>query len=97
VAKKGTLVILVGKKNEIKEVLYVFSVNSNLLFVGVLTDKGMGMFFNFQKVILLDSQHNIIGIGNRNLLNELYKLFVLHELLCGLMVNNNDLTRLWHQ
>jgi len=70
VDRKITLVILVGKKNEIKEkVLYVFSVNSNLLFVEGLTDKGMGMFFNFQKVFLLDSQHNNLGIRNRNLVN----------------------------
>jgi hypothetical protein len=72
VARKRTLVIFVGNKNEIKEeVLYVHNVNSNLLFVGVFTDKGMGMFFNFQKVFLLDSQHNIIGIGSRNLVNRL--------------------------
>jgi len=70
VDRKRTLVILVGKKNEIKEFfLYVFSVNSNLLFVEVFTDKGMGMFFNFQKVFLLYSQHNILGIRNKNLVN----------------------------
>ncbi len=97
VVRKRTLVILVGKKNEIKEeVLYVHNVNANLLFVGVFTNKGMGMLFNFQKVSLLDSQHNIVRIGSTNLVNRLYKFFVLHELLCGLVVNNNDLIRLWH-
>jgi hypothetical protein len=95
VAGKGTLV---EKKNEIKEeVLYVHNVNSNLLSVKVLTDKGMVMFFNFQKVFLLNSQHNIIGTGNKNLINRLYKLFIFHELLCASMVNTNDLIRLWHQ
>ncbi len=90
--------IPVEKKNEIKEeVLYVHGVNSNLLFIGVFIDKGMGMFFNFQKVFLLDSQHNIVGIGNRNLVNGLYKFFVPHELLCGSMVSTNDFIRLWHE
>ncbi len=38
---KGNLVIPIGNNVEIKEeVLYVLGVNSNLLSVGVLTDKG---------------------------------------------------------
>ncbi len=97
-AGKGTLVIPIGKKNEIKEeVLYVPGVNSNLLSVGVLTDKGMGVFFNSQKVFLLDSQPNIVGTGNKDLVNGLYKLSKPYELLCGSAVSTNDLTRLWHQ
>ncbi len=75
VARKGTLVIPIGKKNEIKkEVLHVLGENSNLLFIGVLTNKGMGVFFNSQKVFLPDSQHNIVGTSNRDLVNGLYKL-----------------------
>jgi hypothetical protein len=46
---KGNLLIPFGKNNEIKEeVPYVFGVNSNLLYVKVLTDKGLGVFFNSQ-------------------------------------------------
>jgi hypothetical protein len=98
VAGKGTFVIFVEKKNEInEEFFYVHGVNSNLLFVGVLTDNGMVMFFNFQKVFILNSQHNIVGTGNKNLVNRLYKLFVSHELLCASMVSTNDLICLWHQ
>ncbi len=71
---KRTLVIPIAKKNEFKkEVLYVFGVNSNLLFSGVLTDKGLGVFFNSQKVFLLDCQQNTVRIGNRELVNGLYK------------------------
>jgi len=67
-------VIPIGKKNEIKkEVLHVLGENSNLLFIGVLTDKGMGVFFNSQKVFLPYSQHNI-ATSNRDLVNGLYKL-----------------------
>lgn len=41
IAGKGNFVIPVGKNVKIKEeVLYVLDVNSNLLYVGVLTDKG---------------------------------------------------------
>ncbi len=87
--------IPVENKNEIKEeILYVHGVNSNLLFTGVLIEKRMGMFFNFQKVFLIDSQHNIVGTGNRNLVNGLYKFFVPHERLCGSMVSTNDLIHL---
>jgi hypothetical protein len=53
---KGNLLIPFGKNNEIKEkVPYVFGVNSNLLYVKVLIDKGLGVFFNSQNVFLLDS------------------------------------------
>jgi hypothetical protein len=50
----------------------------------------MGVFFNSQKVFLLDSQRNIVGTGNKDLVNGLYKLSVPHELLCGLAVSTND-------
>jgi len=53
---KGNLLIPFGKNNEIKEeVPYVFGVNSNLLYVKVLIDKGLGIFFNSQNVFLLNS------------------------------------------
>jgi hypothetical protein len=47
VVGKGTLVIPIRKKNVInEEVLYMFGVNSNVLFVEVFTNKGMGVFLN---------------------------------------------------
>jgi hypothetical protein len=53
---KGNLLIPFGKNNEIKEkVPYVLDVNSNLLYVEILTNKRLGVFFNLQNVFLLDS------------------------------------------
>jgi hypothetical protein len=53
---KGNLLSPFGKNNEIKEeVPYVLGVNSNLLYVEVFTNKGLGVFFNSQNVFLLDS------------------------------------------
>jgi len=55
VAGKGNLVIPIGKNVKTnEEVLYVPNVNSNLLSIGVLTDKGFRLFFNFENVFLMD-------------------------------------------
>ncbi len=54
VASKGNLVIPIGNNVKInEEVLYVPNVNSNLLSVGVLIDKGFRLFFNFENVFLM--------------------------------------------
>jgi hypothetical protein len=46
---KGNLVIPIGKNDKIKEeVLYVHDVNSNLLSIGVFTNKGFGIFFTLK-------------------------------------------------
>jgi hypothetical protein len=56
VVGKGNLLIPFGKNNEInEEVPYVLGANSNLLYVEVLIDKELGVFFISQNVFLLDS------------------------------------------
>jgi hypothetical protein len=50
VARKITFVIPIEKKNEIKdEILYVPGVNSNLLFIGILIDKGWECSLTFKR------------------------------------------------
>jgi hypothetical protein len=49
VARKGNLVIPIGKNVKInEEVLYVLNVNSNLLSIRVLTDKGFRFFLTLK-------------------------------------------------
>jgi hypothetical protein len=98
IAGKGNLVIPIGKNVEIKEeVLYVLGVNSNLLSVGVLTNKGFRVFFNFENVFLMDSKLNVVETSNRDTVNGLYKFSIPHEVFCDSAINTINLTCIWHQ
>jgi hypothetical protein len=90
--------IPIGKNVEIKEeVLYVLGVNSNLLSIGVLTNKGFQMFFNFENVFLIDSKLNVVETSSRDTANGLYKFSIPHEVFCDSTINTIDLTCIWHQ
>jgi hypothetical protein len=91
-------VIHIGKNVEIKEeVLYVFGVNSNLLSIGVLIDKGFVMFLNSENVFLMDSKLNVVETSSRDNVNGLYKFSIPHEVFCSSIVNIVDLTHIWHE
>jgi hypothetical protein len=65
----------------------VIGVNSNLLSIGVVTNKRFGVFFNSKNVFLMDSKHNVVEIGNRDTMNGLYKLCIPHEVFCSFAVS----------
>jgi hypothetical protein len=65
----------------------VFGVNSNWLFIGVITDKGFRMFLNSKSVFLMDSKHNVVQTNNIDTMNGLYKFSILHEVFCDFVVS----------
>ncbi len=90
--------ILVGKNVKIKEeILYVPNVNSNLLFVGVLTDKGFGVFFNSENVFLMDLKFNVVKTCSKDTVNGFYKFFIPHPMFCDSDVSTKTLTHTWRQ
>ncbi len=78
--------ISIGKNVKIKEeVLYLLDVNSNLLSIGVLTNKGFGIFFYFENVFLMDSKLNVVETSSQDIMNGLYKFSIPHECFATLL------------
>jgi hypothetical protein len=67
----------------------VFGVNSNLLSIGAITNKGFGVFLNFENVFLMNSKHNVVETSNRDTMNDLYKFSIPHEVFCDLLLTRH--------
>jgi lipoate-protein ligase A len=69
----------------------------NLLSVGSVADKGLYFLFGKNEVVTLNSQFKVVGRGQRDTKNGLYRFLVLSNphLINELQVNLDD-SFLWH-
>ncbi len=92
-----------GEINNIKDVLYVLSVNKNLLSIGKITNKSHLTTFNYSQCLIISKiePHKIIVQGIRSSENGLYKLVgrkpsINPKKHQASIIEETNIVRFWH-